>query len=265
MDGLEKEFLKLKEIIQTLRSPDKGCPWDKKQTFKDVIKYLKEETEELEEAILKEDIPGFREELGDVFLELVFLSEMAEEKNYFLLEETLREINEKLIRRHPHIFSKKENITAEEVEVNWEKIKSEEKSLSKHFIKTTVYLNDVFKRTEVVQRKASAVGFDWTNPLDVIDKLQEELEELKVEIKAKKAPDKAEKVKSELGDVIFSAINLARFLSIPLDEALSESLEKFISRFKAMENNLKRKGEKIEALSFSEMDSLWEKVKKQKR
>ncbi len=257
------ELDELKKIMKILRS-ENGCNWDKKQNFNSLKEFILEESYEVVEAIEEKNFENLKEELGDLLFNIFFFSEIASEQKLFQIEDVAKVINEKLIRRHPHVFNKTENLSADEVLVNWNKIKEEEK---KSEPKKDSILDSIPKafpaliRAEKIQSKAKSVGFDFENIDDVKKKVFEELEELFSEIQS---GDKS-KQEEELGDVLFSVVNLSRFLKISPEIALKSSIKKFENRFKDLEKLVHSKDKKWDEYSLKELDELWEQVKRKKK
>lgn len=254
-----QEFDRLVEIVKRLRAPD-GCPWDKKQTLYSLKDAIMEEAAELVDALDNKDIENIKEELGDVLLHVVFHSETASEEGLFNIEDVAKDINEKLIRRHPHVFKDEHYETAEEVKIRWDKIKEEENKNKK--IPASV-LDKVPRnlpsllQAEKLQKKASKYGFDWDNAEQVFDKLQEELNELK---EAYLEQDK-EHISEELGDVIFVLSRLASHLNISADESLRKVNNKFRLRFSYIEKALKNENKSLDEATIDEMEAKWQEAK----
>lgn len=251
----------LNEIMHILRAPD-GCPWDAEQTHKSIRKNFIEETYEVLEAIDNDDPELLKEELGDVLLQVVFHSNMEEEAGRFDLNDVADGICKKLIIRHPHVFGDVKVSGSDEVLSNWDDIKKQTKG-QKTQTETMNSIPKVFPalmRAQKVQQKAKKVGFDWPDINGALDKLQEEIEELRQAID-KKDQDSC---KDELGDVFFSAVNIARFLKLDAEEALTGSTDKFISRFSIVEKLAKESGKDMRDMSLEQLDELWDKAKKEK-
>jgi MazG family protein len=253
--SIGNQFEELIRIVERLRGPD-GCPWDKEQTSSSLISYLLEETYEVIEAIDEKNWDGLKEEIGDLMLHMVFQATIAKEDELFDISESLKNINEKLIRRHPHVFDKK-NLVKDSIKPNWELQKHKEKKRNSRLDGVPQNLPGLI-RAQRIQEKASYVGFDFQKEEEIWNKILEELEELK---DAQQNNNKDE-ILEEIGDAIFSLTNLARFLGVSADDALRKSNNKFISRFKKIENELKGKGKKIEESSLNEMDQIWNAIKK---
>lgn len=250
-----KEFERLVEIVKILRS-ENGCPWDREQTLESLKPCLREEVAELLEA-MEGDIEEHKGELGDVLMNLVFQADIREEEGKFNIEDVAHEINEKLIRRHPHVFQKRdEDITTDEVLVNWDEIKKKEKlhENRKSAIDGVPKYLPALSKAQKIQKKASKIGFDWDNIDQVIDKLYEEIDELKVEIEKKDR----EKILEELGDVLFSVVNIARFTDVDATEALEKTIKKFDKRFRYVEEKCE-----IEKASLEDLEKFWQEAKKQ--
>lgn len=245
-------FSRLLKIMDELREK---CPWDKKQTFQSLRMLTLEETYELSDAILKNNLTEIKEEIGDVFLHLVFYCKIAEEANLFDVADCLHGICEKLIRRHPHIYSDVKVNSVEEVKKNWEQIKLTEgkKSVLSGVPSSLPSLVKAYR----IQEKTSQVGFDWENKEQVWEKVVEELEEFKEEMEKNESMERKEE---EFGDLLFSLINYARFEGINPENALEKVNIKFIKRFEYIEN---KAGENLTNLSLDEMNILWAEAKRQ--
>jgi tetrapyrrole methylase family protein/MazG family protein len=250
---------RLMKIIEKLRAPD-GCLWDRKQKKEDVAKYLLEETYELIDAIESGSPNSQKEELGDLFFQILFLSRMAEEANEFNIADVMEYVTEKMIRRHPHIFGDVKVKTVEEIKANWDDIK---KHLENRNAGAGGFLNRVPRslpsllRAQKVTEKASSVGFDWTHTEDVMDKIEEELHELKASLKT----NNIDYIREEIGDLLFSLVNLCRFVDVNAEEALSASVAKFTERFSYIEKKLTEEGKELTAATLKEMDDLWNEAK----
>lgn len=242
-------FNRLLDIMDELREK---CPWDKKQTLESLRYLTIEEMYELSDAILENDKQEIKKELGDLFLHLVFYSKIASETKDFDIADVLNGISEKLIYRHPHIYSDVKVDDEEEVKQNWEKLKLKEgkKSVLEGVPKSLPAMVKAFR----IQEKVKGVGFEFENPEDIWAKVQEEINEFKEETDASKR-------ELEFGDVLFSLINYARFTGINPEDALERTNKKFISRFQQIEELAKQQGKNISELSLKEQDELWEKAK----
>ena len=246
-------FNRLLDIMDELREK---CPWDKKQTLESLRHLTIEETYELADAILENDLHEVKNELGDVLLHLVFYAKIGSEKKAFDIGDVANAISEKLIARHPHIYSDVEVNNEEEVKQNWEKLKLKEGKNS--VLEGVPKSLPALVKANRIQDKVSGVGFDWEEPHQVWDKVQEELSELNEEIKK----GKKETIESEFGDVLFSMINYARFINVNPEIALEKTNKKFINRFQYLEKAAKKEGKELTEMSLSEMDVYWELSKK---
>ncbi|GAB6184083.1 nucleoside triphosphate pyrophosphohydrolase [Thermodesulfovibrio hydrogeniphilus] len=253
---MSEKFKKLVEIMEKLRS-ENGCPWDRVQTHDSLKRYLLEETYELIEAIEKKDYKGMKEELGDLLLQIVFHSKIAKDEGKFDIDEVIDTISNKMISRHPHVFGDADFRTPEEVLNQWDDRKKEEGKLRESILEGIPLALPALLRAYKIQSRVAKVGFDWENVEGVIEKIQEEISELR---DAVNSGDK-EKVEEELGDVLFSIVNLARFLKIDPETALRKTNRKFEERFKKLESIVKEQGKDLKDMTLSEMDEIWEKVK----
>jgi MazG family protein len=247
-------FLRLVNIMDELREK---CPWDRKQTIQTLRQMTIEETYELADAITEEDWAGIREELGDLLLHVLFYSRIGKEQQKFELHEVINGIAEKLIARHPHIYGDVEVNDAEEVKKNWEKLKLKEGKTSV-LSGVPVSLPSMTKAMRL-QEKARQVGFEWDNKEQVWEKVEEEISELKVAI----ASGSHVKTEEEMGDVIFSLINYARFLQVDAENALERTNKKFIHRFTRLEKTALEEGKDLSTMTLREMDAIWNAIKKQ--
>ncbi len=246
-------FDRLLNIMDDLREK---CPWDKKQTLQTLRHLTIEETYELGDAILDNDLNEVKKELGDLLLHIVFYAKIGSESDSFDMADVCNEICEKLIFRHPHIYGDVEVKDEEEVKQNWEKLKLKEgkKSVLEGVPKSLPAL----VKASRIQDKVKGVGFDWEEPHQVWDKVQEELNELQEEVKS----GNQENMEAEFGDVLFSMINYARFLNINPEDALERTNKKFIKRFQYLESKAGELGKSLSDMSLSEMDVFWEEAKK---
>jgi MazG family protein len=254
-ENLSKAFLQLVNIMDELREK---CPWDRKQTIQTLRSLTIEELYELTDAIIEEDWQGIKEELGDLFLHLLFYARIAREQNRFNLEEVLQGISEKLISRHPHIYGDVTVNSEEDVKKNWEKLKLlEGKKSVLSGVPTS--LPAVVKAIRL-QEKSKQVGFEWSNSKEVWEKVEEEKKELEDAV----ISGNIAHIEEEFGDLMFSMINYARFLRIDAETALERTNRKFIHRFTKMEEAVGLSGKQMTDLSLAELDAIWNTVKKQK-
>lgn len=259
---MESNFKKLIRLTARLRAPD-GCPWDIEQDYSTLQSCLIEEIYELIEAINENDTHKMKEELADVLFLVIFLSRIGEEKGHFDINEVLEQGISKMVSRHPHVFGKIKVKNSEEALRQWENIKKKEKSNHKRLSALDGIPGGLpaLQKAEKIQKKASKSGFDWTQSGEVIEKLEEELDELKTEIRGRKK--NFERISDEMGDLIFTMVNLSRFLKVDPEYSLHKSIKKFDRRFRKMEDIIKKKGEDISKLTMKKLDSYWEKAKSQ--
>lgn len=259
----ERKFRKLLDLVARLRSPD-GCPWDRAQGKEDIGRYLIEEAYEVLEALEKTTPEELREELGDLLFHILFLSRIAEEQGEFDIAAVLDGITAKMIRRHPHVFGDAKAADAEAVRRNWEQIKKE----VEHKGLTAPSLADGLSRSlstlakaQQLTARASAVGFDWGSVAEVLDKLEEEL----AEFRSAAAARNREAMREEVGDLLFTLVNLCRFADADAEAALRASLDKFTRRFAYIEQALSRRGKTPAESDLAEMDGLWNEAKTKER
>ena len=264
-DKKTNELDKLLNIMSHLRDPNKGCPWDIKQTFKSIAPYTIEEAYEVNQSIQDEDYHELKDELGDLLLQVIFLSQIAKEKHLFKFNDVVKSINKKLIRRHPHIFEKNTNIkTPDDVKNQWDRIKEQEKKEKTKNINTlskiTKNLPSIIK-SQKIQEEVSKDGFDFKNVNDCILKLQEEIQEFN---EALKSNDK-QKILDEGGDILFSSINILRKAGINSEEALEHANNKFTKRYNNSEMLANKDNKKFSELSLQKKHKYWLKSKKNTR
>ncbi len=265
MNDYNKAFSRLYDVIVRLRAPD-GCPWDKEQTPSGLRKDLLEETYECIEAIDEKDAAHVKEELGDLFLLVTMLSYMHEQENAFTLSDVLNTVSEKLIRRHPHVFGNVKVSGSDEVLDNWAKIKIEQEgrapkdSIMDEVSSALPPLDKAWK----LQKKASKVGFDWSDAEGVFSKIDEELHEVKDVLNQPEIHNEAgmNMLEEELGDLLFSVVNLCRFFKIDASMALQRTNAKFIKRFKHVEKRMKESNQPMNKENLALMDSFWDEAKK---
>jgi MazG family protein len=264
--GKGRQVERLQAIVHRLRAPG-GCPWDAEQTHASLVPNLIEETYETVDTIQRGDWDHLREELGDLLLQVVFHSELQSEAGRWDIDDAARGISEKLVRRHPHVFAQSEAGTSDQVLRQWEEIKRAEKG-----DEDKPYLHGVGKglpallRAAKLQKKAAKVGFDWPDADGVLDKIQEELDETREEMK-QLGPERevTDDLRSEVGDLLFVVVNLARKLGIDPEVALEGTNVKFQDRFAAIENGLAAQGSSLDDASLDEMEVLWLRAKEQSR
>jgi len=259
MSKLTEEINNLLQTFKKLRDPLQGCPWDKEQDFKSIASCSIEEAYEVADAIEREDFNDLKEELGDLFFQIIFHSGMAEEKKLFNFEEVVKELNDKLIRRHPHVFDKKQEMSASESLEIWEKEKKKERE-KKNLISL---MDDIPKnlpsltRAKKIQKRAKSVGFDWQNENEVIRKIDEEIDELK----RAKVSQKKEDISEEIGDLFFTLVNLSRHYNLEPEDIIRKANLKFEKRFRKMEDEANKTKVNLEDLEINELETLWQKIK----
>lgn len=256
MSDIGKKFEELVEIIDRLRAPD-GCPWDREQTNQSLLPYFIEEAYELIESVDEENWDTVKEELGDLLLHVVFQASIGEDDGKFKLEDSLTNVNEKLVRRHPHVFGDVQADAAFHAKQNWESQKHKEKRRKSRLDGVPKNL-PALVQAQRLQQKASYAGFDWDNIDRVWDKVYEEIEELK----EAQSNDLKDHIAEEIGDVLFALVNLSRYLDIPAEDALRQTNQKFTSRFSKVEEGIKAQGKELEDATLKEMDAIWELAKK---
>jgi tetrapyrrole methylase family protein / MazG family protein len=249
-------FEQLRDIVARLRSAD-GCPWDREQTNVSLVSPLLEEAYEVAGAIDAHDDANLREELGDLLLLIVMHAQIASEEQRFNIDEIARAINEKLIRRHPHVFAEKQVQGSEAVIRQWEAIKRDEKTGDTHYFATLPTALPALMRAEKAQKKAARVNFDWQELRDVMAKVDEELEETKRAVASTEAP----KIADEIGDLLFAVVNLARKCDFEAERLLQSATTKFIARFNEMEDRLRARGGKLGEAPLEELDAIWQEIK----
>lgn len=262
----KSNFEILKDVIAELRHPEHGCPWDLKQTHQSLLKYLLEESYEFIEAVEEKDPKHMEEEIGDVLMQVLLHAQIASEKGEFDIESVAAKLTEKLIRRHPHVFlDNQSKIDADQVLVNWEIIKKEEKerldSLATHHrISSSVLNAPPLMAAMKIGKKTNELKFDWEDYKQVVYKVEEEWQELKEELTPNRAVNR-DAVFEELGDLLFSIAQLARHLNLDAHDALRAGNKKFLRRFHAMEDLMLSNGKKIEEMNQEQMDVYWNKAK----
>ena len=269
-----QELEKLLQIMADLRDPDDGCPWDIEQTFKSISAYTVEEAYEVADAIERDDMKDLKNELGDLLFQVVFHAQMASEQNKFNFVDVVNEINNKLIRRHPHVFGDDKTRDEAKLYSDWEKHKKKERAQksqsdqdqnnktqpeeSNSHLDGIASAMPALRWSEKLQKRAAHHGFDWQSIKPVFDKLNEEIEELKVEIDHQ---DNQQRITDEMGDILFASVNLSRHLGVNPEQALRDSNRKFISRFNIVEQLLEKDGKEMEDCSVEELEDYWQKAK----
>ncbi len=267
-----KDISRLIEIMAALRAPDTGCPWDVEQDFSTIAPYTIEEAYEVADAIARGDLDDLRDELGDLLLQVVYHARMAEEAGLFAFPDVVEAITTKMIRRHPHVFGDEKARSAGMAKGMWEKIKAEEKAEKrqarirrgldpedngKGFLDGVPVALPALTRALKLQEKAARVGFDWGEAGPILDKIEEEIGELREAL----AKGDTASVKDEFGDTLFALVNLGRHLKVDSEAALSGTNEKFRSRFHHVERELEAAGNSLEKATLDEMEALWQQAK----
>jgi len=262
------EFQRLCQIVARLRAPG-GCPWDREQTNESILPQLIEEAYELVGAVKAKDLDNFREELGDLLLHVVMHAEIAREAGEFNVSEVLKNVTEKLVRRHPHVFGESDARDSRAVVRQWEAIKHQEKRESFHYLADLPAALPALIRAQKAQKKVARVNFDWARLEDVVAKIDEELAETKAAIRACRhqpadkalAKQNSEKLEDEIGDLLFAVVNLARKCDIDAETALQHATDKFRDRFNRVEDELRARGKKLGDADLDELDAIWEQIK----
>ncbi len=256
LDDIKSEFAKLVQIMERLRRDD-GCPWDREQTYESLRQYLLEETYEVLELIDSGQYNELKNELGDLLLQVIFQAQIAEEEGRFTIVDVLKKINEKLIHRHSNVFGDVVVRNAEEQTVNWEKMKKHE-AIDRSVIDGVPKQLSALLRAYRMQAKAATVGFDWENVLQVWEKVEEELRELKDSINQ----GYQNEIQMEFGDLLFAMVNLSRFINVNPEDALRMAIEKFSDRFRQMEKQVAVSNKSLHDMKLEEMDQIWEENKR---
>jgi len=264
----QRDIKPLLQIMASLRDPDSGCPWDIKQDFSTIAPYTIEEAYEVADAIQRNNMEELRDELGDLLLQVVFHSRMAEEAGHFAFGDVVDAICDKMTRRHPHVFGD-ETIADSDAQTHaWEEHKERERSQKIQHSETRSILDNIARglppliRAEKLQRRAARIGFDWPDIKGVVEKLEEETFELKAV--AQNVQDK-QRIQDELGDLLFTCVNLARYTGIDSETALAGANSRFEQRFRLIEQNLSQQGKRLEDVSLEELDALWDEIKRKER
>ena len=248
-------------IIAQLRDPEHGCPWDIKQDFNSMLPHLLEETYEVAEAIHTQDRSALREELGDLLLQVVFLSQLAKEEGTFDFYDVLSDIHQKIVYRHPHVFGETKAADSDEALANWEAQKANDAKHQQHesILDDLPFALPALTRAHKIQKRCAKVGFDWDNPQDVLAKVEEELDEVKAEIA--NYPTSQTALFEELGDLLFATVNLCRHYQLDAESGLREANAKFERRFRKVEAAVKAQGKAVSECNLMELDAIWHQIK----
>jgi nucleoside triphosphate diphosphatase len=249
-------FQKLCDIVAKLRAPG-GCPWDREQTHESLLPAIIEEAYEVTEAARAKDDAHFCEELGDLLLLVVMHAEIARETGLFNIDQIIRGVSDKLVRRHPHVFGTSDARDSGAVLKQWEAIKREEKKADSHYLASLPKALPALMRAQKAQSKAARVNFDWADLRDVIGKVEEEVREIK---EAMASRDRA-RMEDEIGDLLFAVVNLARKCKIDAESALQGGTDKFVTRFNQLEDELRAQGKRLGDVNLAEMDAIWNRIK----
>lgn len=257
----------LLDIMAQLRDPESGCPWDRKQDFDTIVPHTIEETFEVVDAIHQQDWQHLKEELGDLLFQIVFYAQMAKERELFDFADIIEVLNEKLKRRHPHVFSDTDVSSEEEISANWEREKAREKAragkVEQSILDSVPTSLPALSRAGKMQKRCAKYGFDWSTLEPVVDKVREELQEVLDEVTQPAV--NAEAVEDELGDLLFANVNLVRHLGYDPEVALRKANLKFEKRFKGVEEKVRLEGNRLEDYELAQLDAFWEQVKQEQR
>lgn len=256
MAGIEK----LLQVMARLRDPENGCPWDVEQDFSTIAPYTIEEAYEVADAIERDDIADLKDELGDLLFQVAFHAQMAEEAGHFTFDDVAEGISEKMVRRHPHVFSDAADRSQEAINEKWEQIKAEERSAKddESALAGVTKALPALKRAEKLGKRANRVGFDWPDRDGVRAKIHEELDELDEAVGTRRPKE----IEAEFGDLLFAVVNLARHLKVDPEKALTGANYKFERRFRAMEAEIEGSGKRLRDFNLETLDQLWRKAKK---
>ena len=267
MSKNDSQLSRLLEIVQRLRDPETGCPWDQQQNFESIVPCTIEETYEVVDAIFSGDMQDIKDELGDLLFQVVFYAQLGKEQGDFDFEDIAQAISDKLIRRHPHVFdvsNEKAHNTEDALNNQWEHIKAQERASKNHAFDTSTLANiphgmTPLLRAQKIQKKCSKVGFDWTELPPVVDKIHEEIEEVLAELNVAQPDQQA--VEEEVGDLLFAVVNLARHTSVNAETALIKANRKFEKRFRQVEKIIEKQGLSMQSANLQQMEAAWQQVK----
>jgi ATP diphosphatase len=267
------QLSRLLEIMQQLRSPETGCPWDQQQNFESIVPHTIEETYEVADAIFSGNMQDIKDELGDLLFQIVFYAQLGKEQGDFDFEDIAQGISDKLVRRHPHVFdvsgvggvAEKHHKTQDELNNQWQQIKAQERVNKNQALDISTLANipqgmTPLLRAQKMQKKCSKIGFDWTELPPVVAKIHEEIEEVLAEVNASEPNQQA--VEEEVGDLLFAVVNLARHTSVNAETALIKANRKFEKRFRQVEKIIEKQGLSIESADMQQMEAAWQHIKK---
>ena len=254
----------LLDIMASLRDPQTGCPWDIKQTFESIVPHTLEEAYEVADSIERGQMDELKDELGDLMFQVVFYAQMAKEQKLFEFDDVVKAINDKLIRRHPHVFADEKYSDETALNEAWENSKASERDSREgtgqaSILDGVAHTLPALKRSQKIQKRAARAGFDWPNVEPVFEKIQEEIEEVKQAMQQKNQ----QHIKDEVGDLIFACVNLARHVDVDAEEALRHGNKKFEKRFNYIEEDLAAKGKQMDQCALDELEEIWQQSKKQ--
>lgn len=261
----DPQMNRLLNIMQQLRDPETGCPWDIKQNFASIIPHTIEETYEVADAILGGNMAEIKDELGDLLFQIIFYAQLAKEQGEFEFNDIAQAISDKLVRRHPHVFANVDRKTDDQLNIQWQEIKQQERDLAGLSQDTSILTSipngmTPLLRAQKIQTQCAKVGFDWTELPPVVDKIYEEVEEVLAEVNAHQVNQQA--VEEEVGDLLFAVVNLARHTSVDAETALIKANRKFETRLRKVEKIIDRQGLTMDDASIRQMEAAWQQVKK---
>jgi ATP diphosphatase len=262
--NLFPQVARLLEVMEKLRDPDTGCPWDQQQNFASIVPHTLEEAYEVADAIEHGNMSDIKDELGDLLFQVVFYAQLGKEQGEFDFEAIAQGISDKLIRRHPHVFASSEGKTDEQLNVQWEQIKAQERA-AKNIVQDYSILANIpvgmtpLIRAQKLQKRCAIVGFDWPEIAPVVDKIQEEIQEVMDEVQAHDPDQQA--IEEEIGDLLFAVVNLSRHLKVDAETALRKANRKFEGRFRKVEDVFAQRSVELPDASLEEMEDVWQAIK----
>ncbi|MEP4888527.1 MAG: nucleoside triphosphate pyrophosphohydrolase [Aliiglaciecola sp.] len=262
--GRYPQVERLLKIMAKLRDPDTGCPWDKQQNFASIVPYTIEEAYEVADAIEHGSMLDIQDELGDLLFQVVFYAQLGKEQQAFDFEKIAQTISDKLVRRHPHIFSTQSDLSVEQVKLNWDAIKQQERAQKGMPAATSILQNipqgmSPLMVADKIQKACAKVGFDWPNITPVVEKVEEEIAEVMEEVKQQ--PQDQQRIEEEMGDLLFAVVNLSRHLNVNPETALRKANHKFTARFTKVEQHFAEQNSELSEATLGQMEAIWQKVK----